>query len=708
LRKNFVILRPHQNIWRIERAARAAVLIDAGQYFAAVRQALLKAQSTVFIVGWDIDSRTRLVGESGKADDGFPEELAPFLSALIGQRPKLVVYVLVWDYSLLYALERELFPVVSLHWRTPRRLRFCLDDDLPLGASHHQKIVVVDDSVAFCGGLDLTVRRWDTREHKPADPQRVDPAHIPYPPFHDVQAVVDGQAAVALGKLARERWARGACERARPIRPRGDPWPKDIRPDLTDINVGIARTSPASQERGDVREVEALFLDSIDQAERTIYIETQYFTSARFNDRLVARMREKPDLEVVVVLPKNAHSWLEQQTMHAGLLRSMHALTTAGLAARARLLYPQVTQDDRALDTMVHSKVMVIDDVLMRVGSANLNNRSLGLDTECDLAFEGQTPEHRTTIQRIRNRLIGHHCGVTAEEVAETLAQTGSLIETALTLRKGGHALVPLDVGGDKPVQLSQVESFADPERPIEMPAFVEGFVGKRPPSRRLGRVLKLITVALIVVGLTLAWRYTPLSALLDSQVIAATFAEIADMRSAPIVVIAVFVFGGLLVFPVLLLIAATAATFGPWLGFAYAASGALASAIVTYGVGALIGARTLDSVMGPRLNRVRRSIARRGVLAVAAVRMVPVAPFTLVNLVAGASRIPLFDYILGTMIGMAPGLVLMSALGYQIFSIITHPTLTNVLLLLLAVVAWISLTIAVQALLIRSRRFRA
>jgi uncharacterized membrane protein YdjX (TVP38/TMEM64 family) len=240
------------------------------------------------------------------------------------------------------------------------------------------------------------------------------------------------------------------------------------------------------------------------------------------------------------------------------------------------------------------------------------------------------------------------------------------------------------------------------------MPAFVEGFVGKRPPSRRLGRVLKLITVALIVVGLTLAWRYTPLSALLDSQVIAATFAEIADMRSAPIVVIAVFVFGGLLVFPVLLLIAATAATFGPWLGFAYAASGALASAIVTYGVGALIGARTLDSVMGPRLNRVRRSIARRGVLAVAAVRMVPVAPFTLVNLVAGASRIPLFDYILGTMIGMAPGLVLMSALGYQIFSIITHPTLTNVLLLLLAVVAWISLTIAVQALLIRSRRFRA
>ena len=179
-------------------------------------------------------------------------------------------------------------------------------------------------------------------------------------------------------------------------------------------------------------------------------------------------------------------------------------------------------------------------------------------------------------------------------------------------------------------------------------------------------------------------------------------------MPGALFIVIALFVVGGVLVFPVLLLIAATAATFGPWLGFAYAASGALASALVTYGLGALIGRRTLDGLLGPRLNRVRRSIARRGVLAVAAVRMVPVAPFTLVNLVAGASRIPLLDYVLGTIIGMAPGLILMSALGHQIFSMITEPTLTNMLLLLVALLVWIALTIGVQSLLIRSRRFQA
>jgi phosphatidylserine/phosphatidylglycerophosphate/cardiolipin synthase-like enzyme/membrane protein YqaA with SNARE-associated domain len=702
-----VILRARQNTWRIEPAARAALLIDAGQYFAALRQALLGARRTIFILGWDIDSRMRLVGETGKADDGLPEEIGPFLSELVRRRPTLNVYILMWDYSVLYALEREFFPSVSLRWRTPRRIRFCLDDDLPVGASHHQKIVVVDDTLAFCGGLDLTTRRWDTREHRLDNLQRVDPAGAAYAPFHDVQAVVDGKAALALAELARERWSRGACERASRIRPREGLWPKNVVPDLTDIDVGISRTRPASEDDRDIREVEALFLDSIDHAERMIYIETQYFTANRFVDRLAARMREKPELEMVAVTPKFAHSWLEQQTMQSGLLRSLQSLREAGLTDRIRLLYPQVREDDRAIDAMVHSKVMIVDDVLLRVGSANLNNRSLGLDTECDLTFEARTSDHRAAVARLRNGLLGHHCGSTAEQVAATLDKTGSLVTTALTLRGGGHALVPVEAGAEVPGEVSPIESFADPERPIEFPAFVQGFVGKRPPARRLGRLFKLLAFAFVIVALTLAWQFSPLSELLGSDVIRSTLAEIADMRGAPFIVVGLFVVGGLVVFPILLLIAATAATFGPWLGFAYAASGALASALVTYGLGALIGRRALDGLLGPRLNRVRRSIARRGVLAVAAVRMVPIAPFTLVNLVAGASRIPLLDYMLGTIIGMAPGIMLMSALGYQIFSILTEPTLSNMLLLVGALLVWIGLTVGVQALLIRSRKFQ-
>src|SRR4030088_1476666 len=117
----------------------------------------------------------------------------------------------------------------------------------------------------------------------------------------------------------------------------------------------------------------------------------------------------------------------------------------------------------------------------------------------------------------------------------------------------------------------------------------------------------------------------------------------------------------------------------GPWAGFALAGIGAIASAMVTYGIGAAIGREAVETVMGPRLHRVRRSIAERGTLAVAAVRLVPIAPFTLVNLVAGASKIPFADYLFGTVIGMAPGLILMSALGHQTWTTLREPTATNV-----------------------------
>jgi phospholipase D1/2 len=251
----------------------------------------------------------------------------------------------------------------------------------------------------------------------------------------------------------------------------------------------------------------------------------------------------------------------------------------------------------------------------------------------------------------------------------------------------------------------STLEGVADPERPIPSPAFVQSFVGERPRAPQLRRLAKIVAAGTIIVALILAWRFTPLSALAHPDSIRQWLAEVADMPSAPLVVIATFVLGGLVVFPVMLLIAATAAAFGPWLGFALAASGTIASAVVTYSVGVALGSQGMQNISGPRFNRVRRSIVRRGVLAVAAIRLVPIAPFTVVNLVAGASRIPFADYLFGTIIGMAPGLILMSALGYQIWTIVTEPTLANVLFFVLAVVAWLAASIGAQALVLRWRR---
>src|SRR5262249_46083077 len=150
------------------------------------------------------------------------------LSVLVRERPKLVVRVLAWDHSVLYAMEREPFPSLTLGWSTPHRVRFCLDNAVPIGSAQHQKLIVVDDAIAFTGGLDLTVRRWDTSAHAIDSPHRVDPAGRPYRPFHDVQVLVDGGAAHALAALARERWSLAEGGDVGTLAPAGDPWPDRV------------------------------------------------------------------------------------------------------------------------------------------------------------------------------------------------------------------------------------------------------------------------------------------------------------------------------------------------------------------------------------------------------------------------------------------------------------------------------------------------
>ncbi|MFN4088847.1 MAG: phospholipase, partial [Alphaproteobacteria bacterium] len=110
---------PAHALWRTEPATRAAVLRDASTYFGALRQAMLAARHEIMIVGWDIDSRTLLVGESGEADDGLPPTLGAFLCALVERNPKLSIRLLLWDYSVLFAAEREAMGRYTLGWRTP-------------------------------------------------------------------------------------------------------------------------------------------------------------------------------------------------------------------------------------------------------------------------------------------------------------------------------------------------------------------------------------------------------------------------------------------------------------------------------------------------------------------------------------------------------------------------------------------------------------
>lgn len=370
------------------------------------------------------------------------DELLGLLGARLAERPELRVYALGWGLGSMLAFSREPLPIIQLGLHGLERLDFRFDRRHPWLACHHQKVIAIDDAVAFAGGFDVTAHRWDTREHRPDDPRRTTPEGERYGPFHDVQVAVEGDAAAALGALARERWRRATGESLPTPPPSPSPWPPALAAALHHVEVGIARTEPGY--RGpQVREVERLYLDSISAARRSIYAENQYFTSDILVEALAARLQERAGPELVFVLPARCPAWLEEVSMGRLRAASLSRLRAADRHVRLRLYAARVGP---STCVNVHAKVMVVDDELARVGSSNLTNRSLGLDTECDLAIEARgRPDVAGAIARLRNDLVAEHLGASEADVHALARAEGSLIGAIEALRGGARTLVPIE-----------------------------------------------------------------------------------------------------------------------------------------------------------------------------------------------------------------------------------------------------------------------
>lgn len=681
------ILVEGRNCWRIAQSRRVAFLIDSAAYFAAFAEAAKQAQESIFIVGWDVDSRVRLM-----PDEGGPvplPDLRQFVNALVAQRRQLHVYILDWDFAMVFAFEREPWPTLKLGWQTHKSVHFCLDANHPVGASHHQKIVVVDDTVAFVGGIDLAIRRWDTPEHQAHDPRRLDPRGQPYPPVHDVQMAVDGEAAAALGELVRERWWRATgCRIATNHQRLSDPWPHFLTPDLENVSLAIARTQPVYNGHPEVREVEALYLDAIAAAQRSIYIEAQHFTSTLIENALAQRLAESGGPEVILVLPRESSAWLEQSTMTILRARLLRRLRGADHFGRLRVYYPVVPDlSDGCVN--VHAKLLVVDETLVRIGSSNLTNRSMGLDTECDLAIEAAgEPRIAHTIAQFRHRLLGEHLGVPAERMAERVATESSLIAAVESLNDSERRLEPLDA--EVPTwhdRLLPDGKVLDPERPLAPERWIEPYIPEDNRRRGGRRLMRSAIFLLILVGLAAAWRWTPLGHWLEVGILVEWVEALQGNPLTPLVVIGAYLVGGLVVAPVTVLIMATAVAFGPLLGFTYSLLGCLLSAMLTYGIGYLLGHNMVRRLAGAQLSRLSRRIARHGLTAMLIVRILPVAPFTVVNVMAGAARVRLRDFALGTFLGMLPGILAMTLFGDQLAEAIRDPKAESFLILVALVV---------------------
>ena len=141
-------------VWRREQADKVAVLIDAESYFGVAREAFLQARKRIMLVGWDFDTRIRLSGDERLL--GEPATIGEFLYWVVERTPELELYLLRWDIGALKALFRGSTVFTVLKWMRHPRIHTKLDGHHSTGGSHHQKIVSIDDCLAFCGGIDIT------------------------------------------------------------------------------------------------------------------------------------------------------------------------------------------------------------------------------------------------------------------------------------------------------------------------------------------------------------------------------------------------------------------------------------------------------------------------------------------------------------------------------------------------------------------------
>lgn len=465
---------PH--VWRFAKASRAHIVVDAADYFELMQTAMRAARQRIHLIGWDFDTRLRLgPGRrwwNGPSRKRHPSRLGAFVIWLVNRTPGLQVRVLKWNFGALKFVFRGSMILDLIRWYMHPAIDFKFDSAHPLGCSHHQKIVVIDDTFAVCGGIDMTSDRWDTPEHRDDDPRRRRPdGRKLYGPWHDLTMMLEGEVAGAIAELGRDRWITAGGEPLAPCMKREQTaWPEALKAEFTDVEIGIARTRAAYRDRHEIREIELLFAEHIGRAKRFIYAESQYFASRVIAEAIAAKMAEPDPPEIVLINPESAEGWLEQKAMDGARIRLCHAIGASDASNRFRIFIPYTAG---GTPIYVHSKMMIVDDTILRIGSANMNNRSLGLDSECDVFIDAERPGNHHTQDAIRNlrmRLLAEHTGLSLDEVAETLARNGSMIDLIANAPRSGKRLEPFVIA-----ELSETDktvadnALLDPERPEEM-----------------------------------------------------------------------------------------------------------------------------------------------------------------------------------------------------------------------------------------------
>lgn len=445
--------------WRVHDRSTSALLIDGRDYYAAFYAAAQSAKRSICLLGWQFDSDVALLRGPDLPPGLSPKdvELLAMLDRLCRERPELEVRVLAWDHRVVFALERELLQKIVFDVATSERFHFKLDATVPLGGSHHQKVAIVDGRIAFAGSQDLCQSRWDDSSHRADNPERIARFGMRYKPYHEVQAVVTGAPARSLLELFVDRWHVATGETLDPatlvyaVGPHAADIDVPTTLPMAPATIGISRTVPEGEGREPTSEVRELLVRAIGEAERLVYVESQYLTSCAVRDALVARMKERkrPSLDVVIVLPHKPEALKEELTIGLPQQQLLARIGVYNVVAPA--------ESGEGAYVYIHAKLLLVDDRFMTVGSANFTNRSMTIDSELNLSWEAGPGDVavRSSIRRARTRLLLEHVGEQAR-LRDVVGARGLVERLDAYVASGTSRLRQHDIRHEKPGVVAQ------------------------------------------------------------------------------------------------------------------------------------------------------------------------------------------------------------------------------------------------------------
>lgn len=672
-----------------------AFIPDSASYYAALADVFPRAQHRILIVGWGFDDRIRLV-RSNNPDSSDSGSLGELLTRLAERHPNLQIQVCAWRSPVVFSADHHISAAFrKVTGRLPN-LTLSLVPSASGFNSRHEKYVIVDDVLAFIGGIDLTHNRWDTQEHLATHAGRTNPEGESYTPYHDMQVALSGPIVKDLYQVA-----------ARDLELHGEwspvdhtLWPHQLAVDATNTPVMLALTrSNPDPDLENTRQIKEAYHTMINGASRFIYIEDQYFSSDSVTEALSQQLQKKDGPEIIIIMARALPDALGRLTM--GVNASMHLSRLMKSDLHGRLgIFNMVSPEDPDVDVKVHSKLMIVDGRYLTVGSANTNQRSLNFDLEANIILDSRESDTSDWVQRIEDRILAQRTGLSVEDWKKAVEENANSKTTAMRerahawngLQKGKHFLAP----GTVPHELMDyfdMDHAPQPETVLHKLA--QSSVLE--VSSRTKKIIISVAAAVGLIGVLGLLLRVDIRSALDIEF---SFTEVMQgvesinenhPVTAGLLTVGVFWLAISMFVTIAAPIVFFSAIHGPWFGMLYSFIGVLSGAAIYYTLGLLLhGSRRVGKFRAVRSAKEKlEKIKPYGTWAVAITRMVPTGPFLVVNFVTGAVGFTPGQFLVGSLIGLLPGVVALSLFGEAVRNVFTDPNLVSVTWFVVLVAAY-------------------